>query len=315
MTVLQQAPANVVGFDVAKDTITVFDTRRGQAKTIGNDRASVRRYLASLEPYCLAVCEPTGGFEAVLLAELAAAGIPCHRADTLKIKAFRRSFGILAKTDAIDAAALAHYGQERWSRLALFSPARNQQARLAALIARRQDLVALKVAETNRLKAPGLNCIKASCEALLDAIVHQMAAIDAQINALIAAYSALRQRIEVCRTLGGVGPRTAITLAALMPELGALSRRQAASLAGVAPHPRDSGSLRGYRKMRGGRPAIRTALFMAALAASRANGPLRQVYLRLIKAGKKPIVAIAALMRKIIVILNAKIRDNTQKQS
>ena len=109
--------------------------------------------------------------------------------------------------------------------------------------------------------------------------------------------------------------RTAILLAATMPELGTMTRRQAASLAGLAPHPNDSGTIRGYRRMRGGRGNVRAALFMAALAASRANGPLRLTYQRLVENGKKPIVAIAALMRKIIVILNARIRDDLAKQS
>lgn len=315
MTVLQQAPASVVGFDVAKHTITVFETRHGPSVTIGNERGALRRYITTLDPRCLAVCEPTGGFEIELIRQLSAAGIPIHRADTLKLKAFSRSFGTLAKTDAIDARALARYGQERWSRLALFSPAQATQTRLTALIARRQDLIALKVAETNRLKAPGDDLVKASCKALLESITHQLARIDAQVDDMIAQCQTLRRRIRVCLSLRGVGSRTAIALAAQMPELGTLSRRQAASLAGLAPHPSDSGTLKGYRRMRGGRPNVRASLFMAALAASRADGPLHIFYKRLIDNGKKPIVAISALMRKIIVILNAKLRDNCTKQS
>ena len=315
MKVLQQAPAFVLGFDVAKDTITVFDSRSEQVEVIDNTRAALHRYLKGLAGDGLAVCEPTGGYEAVLLEELLAAGVCCHRADALKTLAFQRSFGTLAKTDAIDARALAHYGQERWSSLVLFSPVPAQQAMLCALVARRQDLVDLKVAETNRLKAPGMKMIKASCKAILRGIARELAKIDDEIDKLIAACQTLRRRIEICQSLPGVGPRTAIALAALMPELGSLSRRRAAALAGVAPHPKDTGKIRGYRKMRGGRPEVRTVLFMAALAASRAKGHLRQVYQRLIDNGKKPIVAIAALMRKIIVILNAKIRDEIAQLS
>lgn len=315
MTFLQEAPARVLGFDVAKDTITVFDSALNRVTTIENSTRALRKLIANLEGCCLAVCEPTGGHEGLLVSELSAASIACHRADTLKVKAFLRSFGTLAKTDAIDARALAHYGQERWKILQLFTPAEKQQAHLTALVARRQEMVSMKVAETNRLKAPGPQVLKATCKALLRTIKAQMELLDQQIEDLIETCQALKRRVAVSMSLPGVGPRTAIGLAAAMPELGTMGRRQAAALAGTAPHPRDSGTLRGYRKMRGGRPQVRTILFMAALAASRANGPLKEFYQQLIQNGKKPIVAISALMRKIIVILNAKIRDDIAKQS
>ncbi|MBD8890702.1 transposase, partial [Roseibium litorale] len=207
------------------------------------------------------------------------------------------------------------YGQERWKVLALFTPAAKELAHLTALAARRQELISMKVAETNRLKAPGPQALKNTCKALLRTIKAQLELLDQQVEDLIETCQSLKRRVAVSRSLPGVGPRTAIGLAASMPELGTLRRRQAAALAGTAPHPRDSGTLRGYRKMRGGRPQVRTILFMAALAASRANGPLKAFYQRLIQNGKKPIVAISALMRKIIVILNARIREDIAKQS
>lgn len=315
MTALQQSPSHVCGFDVAKDSITAFDTATGRLTTFPNRAASIRDVLSGLSPDCLCVLEPTGGYERLLVSELASAGLACHRADTLKVKAFSRSFGRLAKTDAIDAQALARYGADRWQHLPLFTPADEDQTALASLNARRQDLTALKVAEQNRAKAPGPDCIRRSCLAILRAIQSEIAAIDAAIDALVSACPKLARRIEVCCTLPGVGKRTAITLAALMPELGTLQRKQAASLAGVAPHPKDTGTIRGYRRMRGGRSSVKPALFMAALAASRANGPLREVYQRLIANAKKPKIAIAALMRRIIVILNAKIRDDMKNQS
>ena len=179
MTILTTAPARVLGFDVAKDTITVFDSFTGTLKTIANRRAAVRALLVDLDPHCFGVCEPTGGYEVLLLEQLGAAGIACHRADTLKVKAFIRSFGTLAKTDALDARALALYGQERWQRLALFSPADSDQQALAALVTRRQELGALKVAEQNRVKAPGRAAINASCRAMVRVIVRQIARIDA----------------------------------------------------------------------------------------------------------------------------------------
>lgn len=315
MPILQHLPARVCGFDVAKATITVFDTATERVQTFANRPAAIRQVLAELDPDCFCVLEPTGGYERRLVAELAAAGLACHRADTLKVKAFARSFGRLAKTDAIDARTLAHYGKDRWPSLNLFTPGEETQVALTSLAARRQDLVALQVAEQNRAKAPGPERIRTSCKAVLRTLTREIQAIDTEIEALIAKSPPLSRRVEVSRSLPGVGQRTAITLAAAMPELGRMSRRQAASLAGVAPHPNDSGTLKGYRRMQGGRASLKPVLFMAALAASRAKGPLRQTYQRLVENGKKPIVAIAALMRKIIVILNARIRDDLQKQS
>jgi transposase len=319
MTRLKDAPDRVLGIDVGKATLTVFDSRAGTLSVIDNTAAAIKALCEDLGPGTLVVCEPTGGYEAAVLDELARRGIACHRADTLKVKAFLRSFGTLAKTDAIDARALARYAQERWQLLALVALSQARQAELAALVARRKDLVDLKVAETNRLKAPGLRvgmkAVRASCKVVLRCLQGQIARIDAAIEALLAKSPSLARRIAVSRSLPGVGPRTAITLAAMMPELGSLTRRQAASLAGVAPHPRDSGTLKGYRRMRGGRATIRPVLFMAALAASRAKGDLRLFYQRLVQNGKKPIVAIAALMRKIVVILNARMRDHLNDMS
>lgn len=310
MTVLESAPSNVVGIDVSKDTLVVFDQASQALTRVDNDRAAIVRLIASLAPGTLVVCEPTGGHEALLVSALVVQGIACHRADTLKVQAFIKSFGRLAKTDAIDARALAQYGEERWKQLPLFQPKDEAQAELAALVARRQDLVAFRIAETNRSKAPGKNkTLARSYKTVLACVQRQIEKIDEQIEELITSSRALSRRKQICCSLPGVGTRTAIALLATMPELGTLTRRQAASLAGLAPHPRDSGTLKGYRKMRGGRPEVRKSVFMAALVGARANGPLRAFYQRLIDNGKKPIVALSALMRKIIVILNAKIRD------
>ena len=309
MTFVERVPAAVAGIDVSKDTLAVFDAGRQHLSVIANSSAAVRRLVASLVPGTLVIFEPTGGFEALLAAELTAQGVACHRADTLKVKAFLKSFGRLAKTDALDAKALAEYGTERWKQLALYQPADKRQAKLAALVARRQDLMTIKTAETNRSKAPGNPLISGSCKTVIACLCRQIEKIDKEIDALIAASQSLTRRAAIYRSLPGVGPRTAIALLATLPELGTLTRRQAASLAGLAPHPRDSGTFKGYRKMRGGRPQVRRNLFMAALVGARVQGPLQTFYQRLIVNGKKPIVAISALMRKIVVILNARTRD------
>ena len=150
---------------------------------------------------------------------------------------------------------------------------------------------------------------------MLKAVVDQIEAIEAEIKALIEKSPQLRAAFRHMQSLPGVGTVIAATLLAHMPELGTLQRRQAASLAGVAPHANDSGQFKGHRTMRGGRTQVRRHLFMAALAASRAKGPLHDTYQRLVQNGKKRIVAIGALMRKIIVILNARLRDLNAQQS
>ena len=319
MPTLKKAPEIVLGFDVSKDTLTVFQDRSPSLNpkpcVIDNTAAAIRRFLKSLGRIDLAVCEPTGGHEHVLLVELMAAGIACHRVDALKVKAFIRSFGTLAKTDALDAEALAHYGKDRWDRLSLFQPLEADRKMLTDLVARREDLIAMKVAEQNRSRAPAGKIIKASCASILRAITRQIEAIEEETRALIDKSPQLRAAFREMQSLPGVGAITATVLLAHMPELGNLQRRQAASLAGVAPHANDSGQFRGHRTMRGGRSQVRRHLFMAALAASHANGPLREAYQRLITNGKRRIVAIGALMRKIIVILNAKLRDLNAQQS
>lgn len=318
MTHLQCRPERVLGFDVAKDSITIFDGAANTLTTIANTQPAIGRFLRRLEPAgrarsCLSVLELTGGYEATLLAALLAADMPCHRADTTKVSAFIRSLGTLAKTDALDARGLARYGQERWDRLDLFTAPDQDIRRLNDLVTRRRQLLHIRVAETNRAKATG-SVLRQSARALLRTLNTQITKIDQAIDALIEANTSLHDTLQRYQALPGIGRRTAITLLAGMPELGHLTRRQAAALAAVAPHPRDSGTLRGYRSMRGGRPQIRAALFMAALAASRAEGHLKTFYKRLIQNGKKPIVAIAALMRKIIVILNARQRDALLQQ-
>lgn len=306
MAFLHHKPARCLGFDIAKDTITVSDG--SAARAIANKRRTIRAFLKSCEAD-LVVCEPTGGYERLLLAEALRAGIACHRADTLKIKAFIRSFGTLGKSDAIDAAKLAAYGCERWPTLPLWRAPDPDEARLQALVRRRRDLVAIKVAEQNRASAPGAAGLAASFKAMLAVVTRQIQQLDEAIKALIAQASALSRRAAVCTAMNGIGPVCAAALLAIMPELGAMTRRQAAALAGVAPHPNESGLSRGYRKMRGGRPDLRTILFMPALRAAAGNGEFAPFYKHLVANGKKPIVAIAAVMRKIVITLNARLRD------
>lgn len=315
MPCLDSAPSQILGVDIAKDTVTFFDSQSRTTRTIANERRAIGRILGASSRDCMVVCEPTGGHERPLLEECLKAGRPVHRADTTKLKAFIRSLGRLGKTDAIDAALLAAYGRERWPILTLWMPPGAEQDRLQTLVRRRRELIAMRVAETNRAKAPAAPGLAASFKAMLRAIESQIERIGKLIDALIAKSQRLSRRVAVCAAMHGIGRKTAENLLGLMPELGTLSRRQAASLAGLAPHPNESGTIKGYRRMRGGRRDIPCLLFMPALAAARGKGEFAAFYRRLVANGKKPILAVAAVMRKIVITINARLRDVELQQS
>ena len=284
-------PTRFLGCDVGKAGIVVFDSRDASLRTLPNQPDSLATFAAGLDPTCLVVCEATGGYEDALLAALLTAGCPAHRADARKVKAFIRSFGTLAKSDTLDARALAHYAQERHARLARWQAPDPDRERLQTLVLTRADLVAQRTACTNRLAAPGAEPVRTCLEALRTCLDTQIQALDAAIAALVRAAAELVRAERVLRAIPGIGATTA------------------AALAGVAPHPNQSGATDAYRRTRGGRPEVKRTLFMAAMAASRHNPILRDAYRRLRDAGKKPIVAITALMRRLIVIANARLRD------
>lgn len=302
-------PARFVGCDVGKATIVVFDSETGRITTLPNEDAALAAFAHALAPDSLTICEATGGYEAALLDALVTAGRAVHRADARKVKAFIRSLGTLGKNDAIDARALARYGRERHDQLVRWHPRERQRDQLRLLVTTRRELVRERVAYRNRIQAPGMADVTPRLRRILAALDAEIAGLDTDIDALIHACDRLRRAADTLRAIPGVGPNTAAQLIALMPELGTLNRRQAAALAGLAPHPRQSGSNDAYRRTRGGRPELRQALFMAGLAAARHNPRLRAFYKRLRDNGKKPIVALIALMRKLIVIANAQMRD------
>jgi transposase len=311
MTTASNAPAGFIGCDVGKTTIVVFDSRDGRTIDIPNRRQDLARFASRLDNTCLVVCEATGGHEATLLDVLVQAGIAAHRADARKVKAFIRSFGIMGKTDAIDARALAEYGQERHTKLAPWQAPDKHRGELQTLVLTRRDLVAERLAYTNRLGAPGAHTVQPYLKPLLDYLSALIKAIDAAIDALIRAHKPFARAAKVLRKIAGIGPATAAALIALMPELGRLNRRKAAALAGLAPHPRQSGATDAYRRTKGGRPEVKRILFMAALSAAKHNTDLRAFYKKLIANGKKPLVALTAVMRKLVVICNARLREST----
>jgi transposase len=314
MTTPSKPLCRFIGCDVAKGSISIFDSLGHQTGTIDNRPQALGQLAAALDPSCFVICEATGGHEVHLLNAMLEAGVAVHRADARKVKAFIRSFGTLGKTDAIDAEALARYGVERHAKLARWQAPDTARTQLQALVLTRRDFVAQRVANNNRLKAPGAEIVAPHLRALLTCLDTQINAIDAEIETIIERNQPLDQAVKTLKTITGVGPRTAAALIALMPELGTLNRRQAAALAGLAPHPNQSGTKDGYRRTKGGRPEIKRVLFMAALVAAKHNPTLKTFYQKLVSAGKKPIVALTALMRKIVVISNARLRSQNPAQ-
>ncbi|HZS11376.1 MAG TPA: transposase [Nitrospirales bacterium] len=308
-------PERFIGCDVGKTAIVVHDLTSAQTRTLPNEPQALADFAAGLAGECLVICEATGGWEAALLSALAQAGRPAHRADARKVKAFIRSYGRLAKTDAIDAELLARYGQERHNSLVRWQPPATERIRLATLVATRADLVRDRVAWSNRAKAPTAQPVAQTIAAMRATIQAEIDRIDQAIEALLESSQHIARIVAELRTITGFGPKTAVALIALMPEIGTLNRRRAASLAGLAPHPNQSGAADRYRPTRGGRPEIKPVLFMAALAAAKHDENLSAFYKRLIATGKKPIVALTAVMRKLIVIANARVRDANLKLS
>jgi len=305
------SPTAFIGCDVGKASIVVFDSRTGRTYIIANLPAELRRFAESLDATCLVICEATGGYEAALLDAMVQAGRAIHRADARKVKAFIRSFGILGKTDRIDARALTLYGEERHARLALWQPHNAARERLHQLVLLRGDLLASQTAWGNRSQAPGGPALAAHIEPVLVCLRAQISAVETEIQRLLNEVASLRRQAEALRAVPGLGPHSVAALLALMPELGQLTRRRATALAGLAPHPDASATLERYRRVRGGRPEVKRMLFLAAMAAAKHNPALRAFHQRLRANGKKPMVALVAVMRKLVVMANAILRDLT----
>lgn len=304
------APINplrrVIGLDVAKLTVVLFDPLSRRSREIPNRQADLKAALAPFADYELMVCEATGGHERAALEAALELGLPAHRADAAKVKAFVRSLGGQAKTDAIDARWLARYGQERGAALPRWTPPPPEREGLASLVRHRQNLLARRTETKNRRQAPTSAPILDFLDQEIAFLDGQLAALDQRIAETLASSPELAQAETTLRAIPGIGPVAARTLIALLPELGQLNRKQAASLAGLAPHPRDSGQVQGRRHTGySGRRELRPAMFMASLSASRRHPALKPFYDRLLAAGKPKRLALTAVARKLVVIANA----------
>jgi transposase len=305
-------PQNILGVDISKDWIDTFDlaTRRHQRL------ATTPRALAAFARGCAGACvvfEASGGDERPLAEALAKAGVGFVRVNPRQARAFARATGRLAKTDRVDAEGLAQMG--RALELRPEAPVDPARVRLADLIARRDDLVAMAQAEANRLKQAQAGPVRADIASLLRVLKRRMAKLEAEIAAQIAGDDALAAQSRRLQGVPGLGALLSASVLARVPELGRLTRRQIASLAGLAPHACDSGTLRGRRRIWGGRRELRRTLYLAAFIASRFDPRFKAFRARLQAAGKPPKLAITACARKLLTVLNAMFRDNADYKS
>lgn len=284
-------------------------TRPGPAFRVPNDPAGHAALVDRLRPLApaLVVVEATGGLELPAVAALAAAGIPVAAVNPRQARDFAKGTGRLAKTDRIDAEALAHFAEAvRPDPRPLPSDA---QRALDALVTRRRQLVEMRVMESNRRPTCPDPAVRDGIDRHLAWLAAELAEADRLLAEAIRSSPVWRERDDLLRTIPGVGPQVSRTLLAALPELGALPSGRLSALAGLAPYAHDSGTLRGGRHVRGGRADVRRALYLAALSAARYNPPLRAFRDRLAARGKKAKVVLVAIARKLLTIANAVIRS------
>ena len=303
-----------IGIDVAKDRLDVHTRPGGEVFAVARDSnglAMLVERLQRLAPALVAL-EATGGYETVVASALGAAQLPLAVVNPRQIRDFARATGKLAKTDRIDAAAIAHFAE------AVRPPARplaDAEARaLGELVARRRQVIEMIIAERHRRRMASQRRVIRAIERHLALLQAELSELEGDIDDAIRKSPAWQADADLLASVPGVGKVTLRTLIAELPELGHLNRRKIAALVGVAPINRDSGTLRGRRTIAGGRPAVRTALYMAALVASRANPVIAAYYAKLRAAGKTGKQALVAGMRRLVVILNAILRDRKSWQ-
>lgn len=305
---MTDAKETFIGIDVSKAHLDAAVYEPAASWQVDNDDAGIATLIQRLQPLqpTLIVLEATGGFELRLVSELATAHLPVVVSNPRRVRNFARSIGKLAKTDKLDAQLLAYFA-------AVIRPEprplpTEPEERLTALLTRRRQIVEMLTVEKNRLhtvRAP----LRADIEEHIDWLTDKLAKLDAEIDQFIQGSGLWSEKASLLNSVPGVGRITTSTLLALLPELGTLNRQEIAALVGVAPLNRDSGRKTGRRHVYGGRAAVRTVLYMAALSASKHNPKIRQFYEHLIARGKEKKVALTACMRKLLVILNAILRS------
>lgn len=310
MVKMKQHTPTFAGIDVSKAHLDVHLHPDGSHRRFNNDKTgwrALRRWLAGV-PLDGVVYEATGRFHKGVERYLGEHGFPIARLDPRRARRFAEALGVNAKTDPVDARILAQFGAFlKPETLSLPEPALEY---LKELVAARRSLVKQSTRVANKGKTVTLSLLKRQFRQSREQATRQIKQIDAQCRQIVKSDPALAQRLAILISIPAIGEVTAMTLLADMPELGNLNDKQAASLMGVAPIARDSGAFHGKRHIRGGRALVRQAVYMAALVATRFNADMKRSYDRLIGKGKPPKVALTAIMRKLIILANALIRDN-----
>jgi transposase len=301
--------AEFVGIDVSKEWLDVYLLAGKTSERFENSADDQRRLAERLAavPVERIVLEATGGYERLLVSVLMAADLPVVVVNPRQVRNFAKAVGKLAKTDRIDAEVLACFAAAVRPKL---RPLPNEyEQKLRETLARRAQLIGMRTMEMNRLQQAHAIQVRRDVQAVVNFLDKRLRAIDQELDELIKASPVWQEKVDLLKTVPGVGEQTARTLIAALSELGSGSRQQLAALVGVAPLNRDSGTFRGQRMTWGGRAVVRRALYMAVLSASRFNPTIRAHYQRLRQAGKKAKVALVACMRKLLTILNAMLRD------
>ena len=301
--------AIVVGIDVSKERLDVAVRPSGEMFVVSRDAEGLDALIAKLTPLApVAVAvEATGGYETVVAASLAAAGLAVVVVNPAQVRSFAQALGKRAKTDPLDAGVIAHFVEATRPQI---RPLPDEETRLLAdLVARRRQIVAMIVAERQRQKRLTNRRLQKSIARLLAALQKELSSLERDIDETVRGSPAWREKEDLLASVPGVGKTIARTLIAELPELGTLDRRKVAALVGLAPWTRQSGKWKGKSCIGGGRADVRSALFLGAMVAARRNPDLKAFRDRLVAAGKPKLVALVATARKLLTILNAILRD------
>jgi len=312
---MREAERRWVGIDVAKATLDVQVRPSDERWTVANDEAGIRTLVEQLRAVApqQVVLEATGGYELAVVSALAAAALPVVVVNPRQVRDFAKATGRLAKTDRLDAAVLARFAEQVRPEARPLATAEQQE--LDALLTRRRQLIEMLTAEKNRLGhvfVRGGKQVRKSLKTHIAYLERELRMTDTDLGELVRRSPVWRERDDLLQSAPGVGPVLSRTILAALPELGQLDRKAIAALVGVAPLNRDSGLMRGKRMIFGGRAPVRAALYMGTLTATRCNPVIKAFYQRLVAAGKPKKVALTACMRKLLIILNAMVRQGTR---
>ena len=300
------------GIDVSKDKVDIFSTEKSSHVTVRNSKKQIREALYHFDrEHTLIVLENTGGYENVCVDTLKKIGYKIHRANNNKVKHFIKYQGVKAKTDKVDAKALADYGKftyynpSKGNQINIYEKPTEVQEKARQLLFFSDNLKRLRAAMKNRIQSPNCEAVKNIAKNVANYLDEQLKELDRIIDQEVKG-TEISDKCELLAKYKGVGKTTAKELAVFLPELGKINHRAIASLAGLAPHPKDSGKIKGHRSTKGnGRPIIRRIMFMAALSAVRYNKNLSNFYEKKLKDGKPKMIAMTACMRKMLIQLNA----------